>query len=189
MDDPRNTDRGEITRLLRRWQGGESDAREALVAAVYEQVRAIARRTVSANPGATLSATDLAHEALIRMLGADADWADRRHFYNVVAQATRQILVDAARRRLRDKRGGGALPVSLSAADQVAAAGDEDLVRIDEALGQLAAQDPRRAQVIELTYFGGLDRGEVAASLGVSVPTVDRDLRFGRAWLRRALGA
>lgn len=177
----------EITQLLRRWQGGDLIARERLVEAVYAQVRAIAGRTVRANPGATLGATELAHEALARLLGAEATWEDRRHFFNVVAQATRQILVDAARRRLRDKRGGGVIAVSLSAADEQAQVEDEDLLRLHEALGQLAARDPRKAQVLELTYFGGLDREEVARALEVSVPTVDRDLRFGKAWLKRAL--
>jgi RNA polymerase sigma factor (TIGR02999 family) len=177
----------EITQLLRRWQGGDLVARERLVEAVYAQVRAIAGRTVRANPGATLGATELAHEALARLIGAEATWEDRRHFFNVVAQATRQILVDAARRRMRDKRGGGAIAVSLSAADEQALGEDEDLLRLHEALEQLAARDPRKAQVLELTYFGGLDRDEVARALEVSVPTVDRDLRFGKAWLKRAL--
>jgi len=99
----------EITQLLRRWQDGDQVAREHLVEAVYAQVRAIAGRTVRANPDATLGATELAHEALLRLLGGDATWDNRRHFFNVVAQATRQILVDTARRRLRDKRGGGAV--------------------------------------------------------------------------------
>lgn len=177
----------EITRLLRQWQGGDLVARERLVEAVYAQVRAIAGRTVRANPGATLGATELAHEALARLLGGEATWENRKHFFNVVAQATRQILVDTARRRLRDKRGGGAIAVSLSAADEQAQAEDEDLLRLHEALEQLAARDPRKAQVLELTYFGGLEREELARALEVSVPTVDRDLRFGKAWLKRAL--
>lgn len=177
----------EITRLLRQWQDGDLVAREHLVEAVYAQVRAIAGRTVRANPGATLGATELAHEALARLLGGEATWENRKHFFNVVAQATRQILVDAARRRLRDKRGGGAIAVSLSAADEQAEVEDEDLLRLHEALEQLAARDPRKAQALELAYFGGLDREEIARALGVSVPTVDRDLRFGKAWLKRAL--
>lgn len=184
---PTEPESQDITRLLRRWQAGDLVARERLVEAVYAQVRAIAGRTVRANPGSTLGATELAHEALARLLGADASWENRRHFFNVVAQATRQILVDAARRRVRDKRGGGAIAVSLSAADEQAQAEDEDLLRLHEALEQLAARDARKAQVLELTYFGGLDREELARALEVSVPTVDRDLRFGKAWLKRAL--
>lgn len=177
----------EITHLLRRWQGGDLAARERLVEAVYAQVRAIAGRSVRANPGATLGATELAHEAFMRLLGGSAPWEDRRHFFNVVAQATRQILVDAARRRMRDKHGGGAVAVSLSAADEVARDEDDDLLRLHEALDQLASREPRKAQVVELTYFGGLEREEVARALEVSVPTVDRDLRFGKAWLKQAL--
>lgn len=185
--DARDASPVEITLLLRQWQGGDLGARERLVEAVYAQVRAIAARSVRANPGATQGPTELAHEALARLLGAEAAWEDRRHFFNVVAQATRQILVDAARRRLRDKRGGGAVPVSLSALDEQAIAEDEDLMRLHEALGQLALCEPRKAQVLELTYFGGLEREEIARALEVSVPTIDRDLRFGRAWLKRAL--
>jgi RNA polymerase sigma factor (TIGR02999 family) len=179
----------EITQLLRQWQDGDLVARERLVEAVYAQVRAIAGRSVRANPGATLGATELAHEALARLLGAEASWENRKHFFNVVAQATRQILVDTARRRLRDKRGGGAIAVSLSAADEQAQAEDEDMVRLHEALEQLATRDARKAQVLELTYFGGLDREEIARALEVSVPTIDRDLRFGKAWIKRALEA
>ncbi len=178
-----------ITRLLRQWQGGDASARERLVEAVYTQVRAIAQRSARALPGGSLSATELAHEALLRLLDADAGWEDRRHFFNVVAQATRQVLVDAARRRLRDKRGGGAVPLSLSAADAVACEEDATLLRLHEALEALGRQDARRSQVLELTYFGGLDREQVARALGVSVPTVDRDLRFGRAWLKQAMEA
>jgi RNA polymerase sigma factor (TIGR02999 family) len=177
----------DITQLFRRWQGGDEGAREQVVEVVYQQVRAIARGALSGNPGATLTPTDLAHEALIRLLGEQAGWADRRHFYRVVAMATRQILVDAARRRQRDKRGGGIVPEALSAADGVAGPEDEELIRIHEAIEQLALRDARSAQVIELTYFVGLERTQIAETLAVSVPTVDRDLRFARAWLKRAL--
>ncbi len=181
--------KAEITQLLRRWQNGEDAAREQLVELVYDQVRAIARGAIRQHPGATLSATDLAHEALMRLLGEQADWEDRRHFYNVIAKATRQILVDAARRRQRHKRGGGMVPETLSAAENVAVSEDENLLRLNEAIEQLIQRDARSAQVIELTYFGGLGRAEVASALGLSVPTIDRDLRFGRAWLKRALEA
>lgn len=181
--------RAEITQLLRRWQNGEDAAREQLVELVYDQVRAIARGAIRQHPGGTLSATDLAHEAFIRLLGEQADWEDRRHFYNVIAKATRQILVDAARRRQRHKRGGGMVPEALSAAENVVVSEDENLLRLNEAIEQLIQRDARSAQVIELTYFGGLERGEVASALGLSVPTIDRDLRFGRAWLKRTLEA
>ena len=180
----------EVTRLIAAWRHGDADAREALVERVYANVRAIAAQSLRQMPGATFGATDLAHEALIRLLGSDADWNDRRHFFHVAAQATRQVLVDAARRRLADKRGGGAERVDLDAALDVAGAdGDADLVRIDGALRDLYQNDTRRAQTIELIYFGGLSRAEVAAALEVSEGTVDRDLRLARAWLRTALEA
>lgn len=176
-----------ITQLLKQWQDGDETAQARLIEVVYDQVRAIARGALRSNPGGTLSPTDLAHEALLRLLGEDASWENRRHFYNVVAQATRQILVDAARRRSRDKRGGGAAHESLNAAHEVAMPEDDTLLRVNEAIEQLHLRDKRSAQIIELTYFGGLERDEMAAMLGISVPTIDRDLRFGRAWLKRAL--
>ena len=180
----------DITRLLDAWRAGDAQAREALMQRVYANVRAIAMQSLRNMPGATLSATDLAHEALLKLLGSNLDWADRRHFYHVAAQATRQVLVDAARKRLADKRGAGAEHVEIDAAIDLAAnAGDDQLVRIDEALSELALNDQRRAQTIELVYFGGLSRPEVAAALAVSEGTVDRDLRLARAWLKTALCA
>lgn len=180
----------EITRLIAAWRGGDADAREALMQRVYANVRAIAAQSLRRMPAATLSATDLAHEALMRMLGSDLDWADRRHFFHVAAQATRQVLVDAARKRLADKRGGDAQHVDLDAALTIAAPeSDATLICIDTALHDLARSDPRRAQTIDLIYFGGFSRVEVAAALDVSEGTVDRDLRLARAWLKTALDA
>jgi RNA polymerase sigma-70 factor, ECF subfamily len=181
---------GDITGLLRAWRGGDDEAREALIALVYDNVRAIAAQSLRRMPGATLTPTDLAHEALLRLLQADASWEDRSHFFHVVAQATRQVLVDAARRRLADKRGGGGKLVELDAADDVASAdSDSDLLRVDTALSDLARSDARHAQVVELIYFGGLSREEVASALQVSEATIDRDLRFARAWLKTELQA
>lgn len=185
--DPATPPPVEITRLLRQWEAGDLTARERVIEAVYAQVRAIAGGSVRANPGATLCATELAHEALARLLGSEATWENRRHFFNVVAQATRQILVDAARRRLAGKRGSGLVPVGLDEVREQATVEDEDLVRLHEALERLAARDARKAQVLELTYFGGLDREDLARMLAVSVSTVDRDLRLGKAFLKGAL--
>ncbi|KAB2899726.1 MAG: sigma-70 family RNA polymerase sigma factor [Dokdonella sp.] len=180
----------DITRLLAAWREGDEQAREALMQRVYVNVRAIAAQSLRAMPAATLSATDLAHEALLRLLGSELDWNDRQHFYRVAAQATRQVLVDAARRRLSDKRGGGAPHVELDVAQALPTPErDEQLLRIDEALRALASDDARRAQIIELVYFGGLSRSEVATTLAVSEGTVDRDLRLARAWLKTALRA
>lgn len=178
----------EITSLLDGWRQGDAQAREALMQQVYANVRQIAARSLRAMPCATLNATDLAHEALLRLLGSEIGWADRRHFFAVAAQATRQVLIDAARRRLADKRGGNVPRVALDEAGQIAAP-DEDqrLLGIDAALDELTQASPRRAQMIEMVYFGGLSRAEVAAALAVSETTVDRDLRLARAWLKVAL--
>lgn len=178
----------DITRLIAAWRDGDVEARELLMQRVYANVRAIAAQSLRRMPGATLSATDLAHEALLKLLGADLDWTDRRHFFHVAAQATRQVLVDAARKRLSDKRGGDVQHVDLDAALTVAAPeSDATLVRVDAALRDLALTDLRRAQTIDLIYFGGFNRAEVAAALEVSEGTVDRDLRLARAWLKTAL--
>ena len=180
----------DITVLLAGWRQGDVQAREALMQRVYANVRTISARALHAMPGATLNATDLAHEALLRLLGADIDWVDRQHFFSVAAKATRQVLIDAARKRLAGKRGGHAARVALDEAGQIAAPGnDEQLVHLDAALDDLATHNPRCAQMIEMVYFGGLGRAEIAAALGVSDATVDRDLRLGRAWLKAALSA
>lgn len=184
-DDP--LARHQLTAMIRAWQGGDLDARERLVALAYDRVRAIAAQSIRRQGGATLSPTELAHESLLRLLGAEASWEDRRHFFHVVAQATRQVLVDHARRRLAGKRGEGAEAVTLGEADRHATDPDERLVRITEALGALGESNPRRAQIVELTYFGGFSREEIAAALEVSVGTVDRDLRFARAWIQDQL--
>ncbi len=180
----------EVTRLIALWRAGDGGARELLMERVYANVRAIAAQSLRKMPNATLSATDIAHEALIRMLGTEANWENRKHFFHVAAQATRQVLVDAARKRLADKRGGGAERVELDEALGVSSPGNSaDLLRIDSALHELSSADARRAQMIELVYFGGLSRAEVAATLAVSEGTVDRDLRLARAWLKTALEA
>ncbi len=178
----------DVTRLIATWRAGDADARSALMDLVYNNVRAIAGQSLRQAPGATLGATELAHEALLRMLGADAPWESRKHFYRVVAQATRQVLVDSARKRMAEKRGRGAEHVELEAALNVEGTqSDSNLLRLDTALDDLARENERRAWTIELIYFGGLDRQQVAATLDVSEGTVDRDLRLARAWLRVAI--
>jgi len=179
----------ELTVLIRAWQGGDLAARARLFALVYSRVRAIAAQSIRRQGGATMTPTELAHESLMRMLDADADWADRKHFFHLIAQATRQVLVDHARRRLSGKRGAGADVTSLDDLDALMP-GDADaqLVRVSDALESLAQSDVRRAQIIEMTYFGGFEREEIALALDVSVGTVDRDLRFARAWLKDELG-
>jgi RNA polymerase sigma-70 factor, ECF subfamily len=178
-----------LTRLLHAWHDGDSDARDRLMLLVYDRVRAIAAQSLQRQSGSTLTPTELAHEALVRLLGTDVPWEDRRHFFHVVAQATRQVLVDRARKRLAEKRGAGSDALPLSAAEHVAGELDRELVRVDEALSALGENDARQARIVELTYFGGFSREEVAQALDTSVSTVDRDLRFARAWLKDALSA
>lgn len=179
----------DVTRLLRAWEDGDTEARDRLMALVYDRVRAIAAQSLQRQAGSTLTPTELAHEALVRLLGSDASWEDRRHFFHVVAQATRQVLVDRARKRLADKRGAGSEALPLSEAAHVEVDLDRELLRVDEALSALGDNDARQARIVELTYFGGFSREEVAQALETSVSTVDRDLRFARAWLKDALTA
>lgn len=178
----------EITRLLDGWRDGDVAARSAVIEQVYATVRAIAAHSLRAQHGATMATTELAHEALLRLLGAEPNWADRRHLFHVVAQATRQVLVDAARKRLAGKRGAGLRHVEFDSAAEISAGNDDlILVRIDDALKDLASDEPRRARMVELVYFGGFSRAEIAAAMELSEGTVDRDLRLARAWLKLAL--
>ncbi len=183
-------DSADLTALIRRWQAGDGDARERLMVLVYGRVRAIAVQSLQHQSGSTLTPTELAHEALMRLFGSEADWVDRHHFFHVVAQAARQVLVDRARRRLAEKRGAGGEALPLSEAEGVAwEERDADLLRVDEALSQLSLADPRQGRIVEMTYFGGFSRDEIARALALSVSSVDRDLRFARAWLKDALSA
>lgn len=180
----------ELTELIRSWQGGDLGARDTLMELAYARVRQIAAQSIRRNEHATISPTELAHEALLRLLGADARWEDRRHFFHVVAAATRQILVDRARRRSAERRGGGVAPLPLEHAAAVpVAAADEELLRVNEALERMEQQHERPARIVELSYFGGFPREQIAAALELSVATVDRDLRFARAWLRLELAS
>jgi RNA polymerase sigma factor (TIGR02999 family) len=176
-----------LTQLMQAWHQGDLSARERLMALVYERVRAIAAQSIRRQGGATLTPTELAHESLLRLLGQSGDYQNRAHFFHVVAQATRQVLVDRARRRCAAKRGEGFDNEPLSSAESLAA--DEQMLRVDEALSALQRVDPRQSQIVELTYFGGFDRDAIAAALGLSISTVDRDLRVARAWLKVELSA
>jgi len=179
-----NNEPAYFTELTQAWRDGELAARDRLVGLVYDEVRAIARRQLALHSEATLRPTELAHEALMRVLQQTGEWESRRHLLNVIALATRQVLIDSARRRHAQKRDGG-IATDLESAEAVAA---PETLRLDESLHALAEADARAAEVISLTYFTGLDRLEIAGLLDVSASTVDRALRFGRAWLKDALG-
>jgi RNA polymerase sigma factor (TIGR02999 family) len=182
-------DDADVTRLLHAWSRGDAHAAEELTNLVYGQVRAIANKHLRQYQGElTLAPTELANELFIRLLGKDIDWRDRRHFYGVVVAAMRNLLIDLVRARASEKRGGGIVHVTLSSADdQGATEGDSE--QIGGALDALRELDERKCEVIELTYFLGLKREEIAATLDVSVATVDRELRFARAWLKERMAA
>ena len=176
-----------ITRLLREWAGGSTTARDELMPIVYRTLHRLAERYLRNERHAqTLQATGLVHEAYIRLVADTPDkWDSRSHFYGVAAHLMRQVLVDHARRRLSQKRGGGALTLELSAAESVAGPGVPrlEILALNDALDELATIDPRKCQVIELRYFGGCTEEETARLLSLAPATVRRDARAAEAWL------
>src|SRR5215467_236555 len=183
-------DRQTVTRLLLRLSSGEKDAFDKLVPLVYDQLRRLASRCLFSERGDhTLRATALVHEAYIRLADAGGDWKDRVHFYAVAARVMRHILVDHARAGKRQKRGEGLEHIVLDQALLVSSQRSQDLSALDESLNRLAAHDPRKSQVVELLFFGGLTYEEAAAALGISPATVHRELRMAKAWLHRDLTA
>jgi len=181
----------DVTALLKAWRGGDETALERLTPLVYSHLRRLGRQYVrKERADARADATSLVHEAYVRLVDVrTVDWQDRAHFFAVSSTIMRRILVDAARARASGKRGGGLQRVEETAAwtlDSVAATGTDraaEICALDDALESLAAREPRRAQVIELRYFGGLTVEETADALGVSAQTVLRDWKLARAWL------
>ena len=179
----------EITRLLLAWSEGDKQALDRLVPLVYDELRRLAKNYMrKERAGQTLQTTALIHEAYLRLIDADqVQWRNRAHFFGIAARLMRQILVARARERGCQKRGGGAERVSLDEAMVIDERLDEDLVALDEALGELSQFDARMARVVEMRFFGGLTEEEIAAALDVSTKTVRRDWRLARSWLRRKL--
>lgn len=178
----------QITRMLGHWRDDDPAVRDELIRLVYHELQRIAagrlRREVA---GHTLSASDLVHEAFARLVDVDVDWQSRTHFYATAARAMRRILVDHARAKLSHKRGGDQIAVTLT--EGLAAGSDAELLELNDALERLNKQDQRKAQVLELHYFGGLTYEEISETLSISAATVDRDLRMGKAWLARELAS
>jgi RNA polymerase sigma factor (TIGR02999 family) len=176
----------DITHILNAIGQGDSQAVHQLLPLVYDELRQLAARKLSREkPGHSLDATALVHEAYIRLVGdgqAVRPFQDRSHFFAAAASAMRRILVDHVRRKRAQKRGGGLhqQPLESVAAPEP----DEDLVALDEALEKLAAQDPLKAQLVELRYFAGLTGEQAAEVLGISPTTADRHWAYARAWLR-----
>jgi RNA polymerase sigma factor (TIGR02999 family) len=180
---------GEITGLLEEWAHGEPDALEELLQTVYLQLRYLAEsRLRRERPGHTLQATELLHEAYLRLAEQrHAQWQNRTHFFAVAARIMRRILIDHARARHRLKRGGGGERVSLAQAPGVWDGRDEELLALDAALGRLSELDAQQARVVELRFFGGLTVEETAEAMNISPRTVKREWSMARAWLTREL--
>jgi RNA polymerase sigma factor (TIGR02999 family) len=180
----------EISQLLAGWRQGDIEARERLFALVYGELRRRARLQLGRYQPALISTTTLVHETYLKLVeGSRATWADRKHFFAVASLAMRHILVDSARKRLRQKRGGGLHPQML---DEGALCLDDraaELDALDAALDQLKALDERLSRIVELHFFGGLSFEEAAEVLDVSARTVRRDWRKARAYLYQALSA
>ena len=174
-----------FTRLLAAWSQGDRGALEELTRLVYDELRRLAHRHMAGQRADhTLQTTALLNEAYLRLAGQEQpNFANRSHFLAVAARAMRQILVDHAKATLRDKRGSGVKPLELDEAALLPAEPTREILDLNEALEKLSALDPRKASVVELSYFGGLKQEEIAEALDVSVVTVRRDWTFSRAWL------
>lgn len=181
----------DVTELLLAWRQGEPAALDRLVPLVYAELRRIAHaRMRGESPGCrTLETTALVHEAFVRLVdGARVEWRDRTHFYAVCARLMRRVLVDRARARCADKRGGDARAIPFGDWIGAVPARDEELLAVDEALERLLVADSRKGQIVELRYFGGLTVEETAEAIGASPETVTRDWKVARLWLARELG-
>jgi RNA polymerase sigma factor (TIGR02999 family) len=181
----------DVTQLLQAWSAGEPGALDKLAPVVYRELHRLAQRYMAQErPGQTLRATALVNEAYLRLVDVkQVSWQNRAHFFGVSAQCMRRILVERARARRTLKRGSGGPAVTFDEGLLIGPAAGPDLVALDDALKDLTAIDPRRSQVVELRFFGGLTVKETAELLHVSPVTVMNDWKFAKAWLLRELGA
>ncbi len=179
----------QISQLLAKWSAGDGHALEELMPLVYDELRRMARGHLRRQPaGNTFATTELLHETYLKLAGKDEQhWENRAHFFAVAAKAMRHILVDHARSKFAEKRGGRQERITLE--DNVADVGVQSgqVLALNEALNKLAGIDQRKNDVVELKYFGGLTNEETAVVLKISVETVKRDWRFARTWLLREL--
>jgi RNA polymerase sigma factor (TIGR02999 family) len=183
-----NSDSGP-TELLRAWSQGDGSALDRLIPLVYEELHRLARRYMRRErPDHTLQATSLVNEAYLRLIDVNrVEWRNRAHFFAVAAQMMRRILVESARSRQRQKRGGGGVHVNLDDLQELPDSKEHDLVALNDALSGLATFDARMSQVVELRFFGGLTVEETADVLKVSPETVMRDWKTAKAWLLREI--
>ena len=186
-----NPQASETTELLRAWARGEKTALKQLTPRVYRELRRMAGNFMrNEKPGRTIEATALVHEAYLKLVDVtNVDWQHRAHFFVVSARIMRNILLDTARARVAAKRGGHQARVNLDEIPDMSGRRGLELIALDDALKTLEGIDPRRAQVVELRFFGGLSVEETAAVLKVSTITVMRDARLARAWLKRELSS
>ena len=184
----RMIDRSQVTLLLRQSQAGDKKALDTLVPLVYGELRSLAHKRMEAeHSGHTLNTTGLVHEAYLRLIEIrELQWKDRAHFLAVASGIMRRVLVDYARKRAAEKRGGDWTRVELRSADAIVDDG-EGVLELDEALKRLEALSERQSRLLELRYFGGMKLEECAEALAVSPTTVKRELRLARAWLAREL--
>jgi len=182
---------GEVTELLQAWRGGDEQALHKLTPLVYAELRRLARSfMIRERPGHTLQTTALVHEAYTRLVDTPhVDWHNRNHFFAVCSTLMRRVLIDHARSRAYLKHGGAVKLVALEEAREIGHDGEIDLLALDQALTGLAALNPRKSQVVELRFFGGLTVDETADVLRMSPETVMRDWKFAKAWLMRELDA
>ncbi len=178
----------DLTSLLQRWRDGDAKAFEALLAATYDQLERRARAQMRRErDDHTLDTGALVHEAYLRLVDLNrVDWRDRAHFLAMASRVMRQVLVDYAKRKRADKRGGGVADLPFDDERMMSDAQAGLMLELDDLLRRLEAEHPRPARAVELHYIGGLTQREIAESLEVSQPTVTRDLKFGQAWLSRA---
>jgi RNA polymerase sigma-70 factor (ECF subfamily) len=183
--------RHEITAMLREWKGGNREALDELMPLVYDELHKQAARYLRRERADhTLQTTALIHEAFLKLVGQrDADWESRNHFFAIAAQAMRRILIDHARAKHQEKRGGPDLTVALEDVELPSGGTEQnvDLLALDEALRRLSEIDVQQVRIVELRYFGGLSLEETAAALGISRATVVRDWSVAKTWLRREL--
>src|SRR5215472_14313246 len=189
MDEVASASTHEITLLLQAWGSGDESALERLTPLVYKELHRLAHRYMAAEqPGQTLQTTALVHEVYLRLVDVDnIDWQDRAHFYAICARLMRRILVDFARSRNYQKRGGQIPHIELEEAATVSAVVGSELLAVDEALKHLAVIDSRKSDVVEMRFFGGMTVDEIAGALQVSPETVARDWKLAKAWLQREL--
>jgi RNA polymerase sigma factor (TIGR02999 family) len=178
----------QFTQLLQEWSGGKKEALDQLMPVIYGELRKLAGRYLySERRDHTLRATALVNEAYLRLVSSSVNYQDRMHFFAVAARTLRHILVDYAKARKRDTRGGGVENIPIDEAILVGPESDRGIVELDDALVALAAQDPDKAKVVELVFFGGLTYEEAADVLGISRASIYREMKMAKAWLHREL--